>query len=38
LIGLANRYGLDTDKLAEMNAIQPNTQLRIGDVIKVPNL
>ena len=38
LIGLANRYGLDTAKLAEMNAMQPNTQLRIGAIIKVPNL
>ncbi|MNW05493.1 membrane-bound lytic murein transglycosylase D [compost metagenome] len=38
LIGLANRYGVDTGKLAEMNDIQTNTQLRIGEVIKVPNL
>ncbi len=37
LIGLASRYGLDTSKLAEMNDIQPSAQLRIGDVIKVPN-
>jgi hypothetical protein len=29
---------VDTGKLAEMNDIQTNTQLRIGEVIKVPNL
>ena len=38
LIGLASRYGLESSKLAEMNDMQPNKQLRIGDVIKVPNL
>jgi len=38
LIGLASRYGLDTSALAEMNDLTPSTQLRIGDVIKVPNL
>ncbi|MEG2443233.1 MAG: LysM peptidoglycan-binding domain-containing protein, partial [Acinetobacter sp.] len=37
LIGLASRYGMDTSQLAELNDIKPNTQLRIGDVIKVPN-
>ncbi|KAA0600656.1 LysM peptidoglycan-binding domain-containing protein, partial [Escherichia coli] len=37
LIGLAARHGLATDVLAEMNEIKPNTQLRIGEVIKVPN-
>ena len=38
LIGLATRYGVETGKLAEMNDLQPNTQLRMGEVIKVPNL
>ncbi len=38
LIGLASRYGMDTSQLAELNDIKPNTQLRIGDVIKVPKL
>ncbi|WP_313484478.1 LysM peptidoglycan-binding domain-containing protein, partial [Acinetobacter variabilis] len=37
LIGLASRYGMATNELAEMNELKPNTQLRIGDVIKVPN-
>ena len=31
-------YGIDTKALADLNDMQPNTQLRIGDVIKVPNL
>lgn len=38
LIGLASKYGMDTSALAEMNDFTPSTQLRIGDVIKVPNL
>ena len=38
LIRLASKYGMDSNELAEMNDLQPNTQLRIGDVIKVPNL
>ncbi len=38
LIGLASKYGLETNFLAELNNLTPSTQLRIGDVIKVPNL
>jgi LysM domain. len=38
LIGLASRYGMETNALAEMNDLTPSTQLRIGDVIKVPSL
>jgi microcin C transport system permease protein len=30
--------GMGSSTLAEMNDLKPNTQLRIGDVIKVPNL
>jgi len=37
LIGLASRYGMESNALAEMNDLQPSAQLRIGDVIKVPN-
>ena len=38
LIGLASKYGMEINALAEMNDLTPKTQLRIGDVIKVPNL
>lgn len=38
LIDLASRYGIDTKALADLNDMQSNTQLRIGDMIKVPNL
>jgi LysM repeat protein len=38
LIGLASKYGLETSLLAELNNLTPSTQLRIGDIIKVPNL
>ena len=37
LIGLASRYGMESNVLADMNNMQPSAQLRIGDVIKVPN-
>ena len=38
LIGVASKYGLETTLLAELNNLTPSTQLRIGDIIKVPNL
>ena len=38
LIRLAARYGVEASALAEMNDMKPTAQLKIGDVIKVPNL
>jgi LysM repeat protein len=33
----SSKYGMAITELAEMNDFKQNAQLRIGDVIKVPN-
>ena len=38
LIGLASKFGMAITELADLNDLKQNAQLRIGDVIKVPNL
>ena len=38
LIGLASKYGMALAELADLNDLRPSSSLRIGDVIKVPNL
>lgn len=37
LIGLARKYGLSTQELAEMNNIAANTMLQRGQRLTVPN-
>ena len=37
LIALARRYGISTQELAKMNNLEPTADLRIGQVLTVPN-
>ncbi|HCK31601.1 MAG TPA: hypothetical protein DHW29_16475 [Acinetobacter ursingii] len=37
-MGLASKFGMAITELADLNDLKQNAQLRIGDVIKVPNL
>ena len=37
LIRIASKHGIESDVLAEMNGLKPNSALQIGTVIKVPN-